>query len=121
MVFQNFLCVDLRTEMLESNIQTGESRKGQLIMDEENEHFVFVETPNKKQYKKHPELHWHLLDRSKHGRATMNARHIKVEFYIHHTDYKDGADLADILSREIESLGENLCEINLKEEVEKCC
>lgn len=91
--------------------------KGSLVMDEEQEHFTFVERPVPVS---HPELHWHLLDRSKHGRITINSRHVKVEFYVRHDEYEDGSKLADMLASEIETLGENLCETDLKEEIEKC-
>lgn len=117
---QNYLCIDLRTEMRHSDIQTGETRNGTLTMDQAGEHFTFVEKRTRT-HVEHPELHWRLLDRTKHGRATINSRHIKVEFYIHHDEYKDGADLADILAREVETLGEQFCETNFEEEVSKCC
>lgn len=125
---QNYLCIDLRTEMLQSDIQTGETRNGTLIVDETGEHFTFKETRTRTNrtaghlgHCPHPELHWRLLDRTKHGRATLNSRHVKVEFYIHHDEYQDGADLADILAREIETFGKQFCETNFKEEVSKCC
>ena len=69
----------------------------------------------------HPELHWRLLDRTKHGRVHVNANHVKVEFYIKHSDYANGRDLADILASEIETMGESLSDMDLAEEVEKCC
>lgn len=83
------------------------------------EHFTLREVIKKERVER-PELQWHLLNRTKHGKATINSRHIKVEFYIHHDEYQDGADLADILAREVETLGEQFCETNLKEEVSKC-
>ena len=46
---------------------------------------------------------------------------MKVEFYIRHDDYCNGNDLADILAREVETMGEGLCDICLSEEVDKCC
>ena len=120
MTTQNYLCIDLRTEMRQSDIQTGETRNGTLTMDQAGEHFTFKETHTRTHVDR-PELHWRLLNRTKHGRASVNSRHIKVEFYIHHDEYQDGADLADILAREVETLGEQFCETNFKEEVSKCC
>ena len=74
-----------------------------------------------RQHEEHPELHWRLLDRTKHGRVHINSRHVKVEFYIHHDDYANGRQLADILASEIETMGESLSDMSLAEEVEKCC
>ena len=112
-----FPCVDLKVESPAEVIKEGESRKGVLKFIDED-HFHFIEAVIK--HIPCPHLWWKLLDRSKHGRVCMNSRHIKVEFYIHHDEYADGRDLADMLAREIETLGENLCEMNLKEEAEQC-
>ena len=107
---QNFLCVDLKFEGNTSVIKEGESRKGVLTYENEDKfHFVFTENEGKP-HVAHPELHWRLLDRTKHGRVHVNANHVKVEFYIHHTDYADGRDL-----------GENLSETDMQAEVNKCC
>lgn len=116
---QIYLCVDLTTEMLERNIQENENRKGVLTMTEEGEKFTFMES-QPRTHVEHPELHWRLVDRTKHGRMTVNSRHVKVEFYIHHDEYTSSSTLADMLASEIETLGENLCETDLKEEVAKC-
>ena len=110
MIKQNYLCVDLTTEMVESHIKENEKRSGMLTMDQENEHFIFSEA---RAPKPHPELQWQLLDRTKHGRMTANTRHVKVEFYIHHEEYRTTAELADMLASEIETMGENLCETSL--------
>lgn len=127
---QNYLCVDVRTEMNERDMMPGEKRLVEATLDVTNDggfpyddpegHFTLREVI-KKERVEHPELRWHLLNRTKHGTATINSRHIKVEFYIHHDEYQDGADLADILAREVETLGEQFCETNLKEKVDKCC
>ena len=116
---QNYLCVDLTTEMLEKNIQENENRKGVLTMTGNGEQFTFKES-QPCVHVEHPELHWRLLDRTKHGRMTVNARHVKVEFYIHHQDYGSELHLADILAAEVETMGETLSDIDLKEEVAKC-
>jgi hypothetical protein len=116
---QNFLCVDLKFEGNTSVIKEGESRKGVLSYENEDK-FHFTESEGKP-HVAHPELHWRLLDRTKHGRVHVNANHVKVEFYIHHTDYADGRDLADLLAREIETMGENLSETDMQAEVDKCC
>ena len=112
-----FPCVDLKFEG-NTIIQHGESRKGVLRFIDDD-HFHFAES--KKPHVEHPELHWRLLDRTKHGRIHINSRHVKVEFYIHHDDYANGRQLADILASEIETRGESLSDMSLAEEVEKCC
>ena len=106
---QNYLCVDLTTEMLDQDIQENENRKGVLTMTEADEHFTFKES-QPCVHVEHPELHWRLVDRTKHGKMTVNSRHVKVEFYVKHDEYEDGRELADVLASEIETLGENLCE-----------
>lgn len=112
-----YLCVNLKT-ITKNVIKVNKKQMGTLVMDEENEHFEFRQ---RGLFCEHPELHWRLIDRTKHGKASLNARHIKVEFYIHHNDYQSPAELADLLASEIEVLGDNICNINLEEEVSKCC
>ena len=119
MAKQNFLCVDLKFESNTSVINEGETRKGVLKYENEDK-FHFVESASKP-HVEHPELHWRLLDRTKHGRIHINSRHVKVEFYIRHEDYANGRELADILASEIETMGESLSDKCLAEEVEKCC
>lgn len=116
---QNYLCVDMTTLMKQNDLQVNNQAKGTLRRDEED-HFTFTER-DIRQHEEHPELHWRLLDRTKHGRVHMNSRHVKVEFYIHHDDYLNGRELADILASEIETMGESLSEMNLVEEKSKCC
>lgn len=115
---QNYLCVDLTTQMKQKDLQVRNQASGVLHRDGED-HFTFVER-GAKEHEEHPELHWRLLDRTKHGRVHVNSRHVKVEFYIHHEDYRDGRELADILASEIETMGESLSEMNMAEEVGKC-
>ncbi len=115
---QNFLCVDLKFEGHKNVIKQGESRKGVLKFINEDK-FRFVEALAERII--HPELHWRLLDRTKHGRIHVNANHVKVEFYIKHGDYQNGRELADILAREIETMGESLSDMDLEEEVAACC
>ena len=116
---QNYLCVDLTTLMKQNDLHVNNQAKGTLRRDEED-HFTFTEQ-HAKAHEEHPELHWRLLDRTKHGRVHINSRHVKVEFYIHHDDYQNGRELADILASEIETMGESLSDMCLAEEVEKCC
>ena len=112
-----FPCVDLKFQG-NTIIKQGESRNGVLRFVDED-HFRFAE--NAVPHVPHPELHWRLLDRTKHGRIHTNANHIKVEFYIKHGEYVSEPQLADILAREIEQMGESICEMDLKEEVSLCC
>lgn len=106
---QNYLCVDVKT-VTKGEVKENQPMHGALVMDKKNEHFSFRQRGCGKP---HPESRWHLLDRTKHGKACMNARHVKVEFYIHHEDYESAAELADMLASEIETLGENLCDCPL--------
>lgn len=115
-IMNTYPCVDLKTFTREV-MRVNKAVKGSLVMDEEHEHFTFEERPEPVS---HPECHWHLIDRSKHGKVSVNGRHVKVEFYVRHDEYEDGRELADMLASEIETLGENLCESDLKEEVAKC-
>ncbi len=115
---QNYLCVDLTTQMMQKDLQVLNQANGMLRRDEED-HFTFVER-SAKEHEEHLELHWRLLDRTKHGRVHLNARHVKVEFYIRHSDYANGRELADILASEIETMGESLSETDLSAEISKC-
>ena len=117
MAKNNFSCVDLKFEG-RTVIKEGEKRQGTLHYMEQDETFKFVEKSLR--YVQHPELHWRLLDRTKHGRININSQHVKVEFYIRHEDYQNGRELADILAAEIETMGDNLSDMNLKEEAEQC-
>lgn len=119
MKMQNYLCVDLRTETDETLV-VNKPVKGEMVMDQEGEHFVFKEKCVAA-HVEHPELHWRLLDRTKHGRVTVNSQHVKVEFYVRHEDYKSSCELADMLASEVETIGDGLCESNLEEEVSRCC
>ena len=113
-----FPCVDLKYQGNATVIKPKQTRRGALTYVEENERFEFKErdVPSVPQ----PQLHWRLLNRTLHGKASVNAQHVKVEFYIHHDSYVDGRDLADILASEIETMGDSLCDMNLEEEVNKC-
>lgn len=113
-----FPCVDLKFEGNTNIIKQGESRRGVLRFVDEDK-FRFIEKGLERVV--HPELHWRLLDRTKHGRIHMNAKHVKVEFYIRHEDYQNGRDLSDILATEIETMGESLSDMDLDTELERCC
>lgn len=114
-----FPCVDLKYEGNTTVIKPKQTRRGRLTYVKRDEKFIFRE--GIQPFTPQPQLHWRLLDRTLHGKASVNAQHVKVEFYIHHDSYVDGRDLADILASEIESMGDNLCDMNLKEEVAQCC
>ena len=113
-----FPCVDLKYQGNATVIKPKQTRRGSLTYVEEDEKFLFKEhdVPSVP----HPQLHWRLLNRTLHGKTSINAQHVKVEFYIHHDAYLDGRDLADILASEMETIGDNLCDTNLEEEVNKC-
>jgi len=116
---QNYLCVDLTTKMKKSDLQVLDSRKGTLHRTDEDK-FTFIEK-GVRTYETRPELHWRLLDQTKHGKIKYNAQHVMVQIYVSHDDYKDGRELADMLAAEIETMGETLCEVDIKEEVAACC
>ena len=115
---QMYLCVDLQTQMKRSDLKVMDSRKGTLHRTDEDK-FTFIEK-GVRTYATRPELHWRLLDRTKHGKIKYNAQHVMVQLYIQHDDYKNGHELADILASEIETMGETLCQIDIKSEVEAC-
>ena len=110
---QMYLCVDLKTQMKENDLQVMESRKGTLFRNEEDK-FTFTEK-GAKPHEVHPELHWQTLDKSKYGKVSANANHVKLELYIPHEDYTNGRDLADILASQVEQMGDNLCEMDLEQ------
>lgn len=113
-----FPCVDLKYQGNNTVIKPKQTRRGSLTYVEEDEKFEFKErdVPSVPQ----PQLHWRPICRTLHGKASINAQHVKVEFYVHHDGYVDGRDLADILANEIETIGDNLCDLDLEEEVNKC-
>ena len=116
---QNYLCVDLTTKMKKSDLQVLDSRKGTLHRTDEDK-FTFIEK-GVRTYETRPALHWRLLDRTKHGKIKYNAQHVMVQIYVPHDDYANGRELADLLAAEIETMGETLCELDIKEEVAACC
>ena len=113
-----FPCVNLKFEGNATVIKPKQTRRGRLTYVKRDEKFLFRE--GDAPFTPQPQLHWRLLDRTLHGKASVNAQHIKVEFYIHHDSYVDGRDLADILASEMETIGDKLCDMNLEEEVAKC-
>lgn len=112
------MCVDAKVTTNDEIIRQGKRYKGSFEY-QDDDHVRFVEESDKV-HVEHPELHWRLLGRTKHGRVCTNANHIKVEFYIKHGDYSSSLHLADMLASEIETMGESLCEMDLQEEVELC-
>ena len=113
---QMYLCVDLQTQMKKSDLQVMESRKGTLSRNEEDR-FTFVERGVHK-HEVHPEKHWNVLDKCRYGKVSANDTHIKLELYVPHTDYENGCELADVLASQVEQMGDNLCEMDMKKVVE---
>ena len=107
-----FLCVDLKTQMKQGDLQVLDSRKGTLFRNEEDK-FTFTEK-GAKPHAVHPEKHWQVLDRCRYGKVSANDAHIKLELYIPHEDYANGRDLADILAQQVEQMGDNLCEMDMQ-------
>ena len=110
-------CVDAKVTTNNQVLQLGKHYKGSFVQHDED-HVQFVET---KSHTICPQLHWRLINRTLHGRMSVNANHIKVEFYIRHGEYVSEQQVADMLASEIETMGDALCETDLREEVEKCC
>ena len=110
------LCVDLITQMKQGDLQVLDSRKGTLFRNEEDK-FTFTEK-GAKPHEVHPELYWQTLDKSKYGKVSANANHVKLELYIPHEDYANGRDLADILASQVEQMGDNLCEMDMPKVIE---
>ena len=110
-------CVDAKVTTNDQVVKTGKQYKG-TFRQLDDDHVRFVEEP--KIHTVHPELQWRLLERTLHGRLSLNANHLKVEFYIRHGDYVSERQVADILASEIETMGDSLCDMDLNEEVEKC-
>jgi len=110
------LCVDLITQMKEGTLNVLDSRKGTLFRNEEDK-FTFTER-GARPHEVHPELHWRTLDKSKYGKVSANANHIKLELYIPHEDYTSGCELADILAQQVEQMGDNLSEMDMTEVLE---
>ena len=109
------LCVDLVTLMKQGDLQVLDSRKGTLFRNEEDK-FTFTER-GARPHEVHPELHWQVLDKCRYGKVSANANHIKLELYIPHGDYENGRDLADILAQQVEQMGDNLGEMDMKQVV----
>ena len=112
-------CVDARVTTNNEVVQQGKRYKGTFTYQDDDHVRFTEETPEP--HVEHRELQWRLIDRTKHGRIHVNANHVKVEFYIRHGDYVSERQLADMLASEIETMGEALSDINLEEEVAKCC
>ena len=111
-------CVDAKVTTNGQVIQQGKRYKGSFeYQDDDNVRFIEENAT----HTIHPELHWRLLNRTLHGRMSVNANHIKVEFYIKHGDYVSEQQVADILASEIETMGDALCDTDHEEEVAKCC
>ena len=112
---QIILCVDLITQMKRGDLQVMDSRKGTLFRNEDDK-FTFTEKgafPREV----HPEKHWQVLDKCRYGKVSANDAHVKLELYIPHGDYENGRDLADILAQQVEQMGDNLGEMDMKQVV----
>ena len=117
-ITNTLLCVDAKVTTNNEVVKTGKKYKGTFrVMNDDQ--VSFVEEP--KTHTIHPELHWRLINRTLHGRMSVNANHIKVEFYIKHGEYVSEQQVADILASEIETMGDALCDTDLEEEVAQCC
>jgi len=111
------LCVDLITLMKKHDLKVLDSRKGTLFRNEEDK-FTFTER-GARPHEVHPELHWKVLDKCRFGKVSANANNIKLELYIPHEVYQDGRELADIISQQVEQMGDNLCEMDMSKVIEE--
>lgn len=110
-------CVDAKVTTNNEVVKSGKKYNG-TFKQIDDDHITFIEEP--KVHTIHQELHWRLLNRTLHGRMSVNANHIKVEFYIKHGEYVSAQQVADILASEIETMGDSLCDMDLEQEVNKC-
>ena len=116
---QIYLCVDMTTLMQQNDLQVQKQAKGTLSRDSD-EHFTFTER-GAHPHEAHPELHWHPIAGSLHGKVSVNANGSMLILYLRHPEYNTNArQLADIIVSEAEQIGEALADINLVEEVAKC-
>ena len=106
-------------------IKEGESRKGTLTFVNEDK-FRFVEQAVNKPAApsasaKRPDLQWHPLAGSLHGKVSANANGSMLILYARHEDCQtDARLLADLIVTEAEQIADALADINLAEEVAKC-
>ena len=114
---QNHLCVDVTT-YTENEMKTYDEANGKIWKDEQD-HFTFVET-RPIVHKSRPDLQWHELDSSDHGKLKLNTRHIHVELNIPVSECANGRHAADILARQAEQFEDKLDQLNLTEELTKC-
>lgn len=120
------VCIDLKTLLIEQPTVEGKAYHGTLTIDNED-HSTFVEDSPKRQSAspaeptKRPDLQWHPLAGSLHGKVSVNANGSMLMLYVKHEDCNtDARQLADIIVSEAEQIGEALADINLVEEVAKC-
>ncbi len=121
-----FTCIDLKTLLNEQPAVEGKAYHGTLTIDNED-HSTFVEdclkrvTATSNVPNKRPNLQWHALAGSLHGKLSINANGSMLMLYIRHEDYNtNNRQLADIIVAEAEQIGEALADINIAEEVAKC-
>jgi len=114
---QQHLCVDVTT-YTENEMKTYDEANGKIWKDE-NDHFTFIET-KPVVHKTRPDLQWHELDESQHGKLKLNRRHIHVELNIPVSECANGHHAADILARQSEQFEDTLDQLNLAEELVKC-
>lgn len=119
-------CIDLKTMLIKQPAVEGKAYHGTLTIDNED-HSTFVEDSPKRQSAtskasaKRPDLQWHPLAGSLHGKVSINANGSMLMLYLRHEEYNtDARQLADIIVSEAEQIGEALADINLIEEVAKC-
>ena len=118
-------CTDLKLLLNEQHAISGKSYHGTLTYENED-HSTFVEDDEseaavKVRNKRH-DLEWHALAGSLHGKVSTNAHGSMLILYARHEDYHtDARLLADLLVSEAEQIGDALADINMVEEVAKCC
>jgi len=113
-----FPCVDLKVESPAEVIKEGESRKGVLkFIDEDHFHFIENEKNGQVQLS---ERRYKDLTGSLHGKISKNEHGVILHMYVRHGDYRNAHALADIIEREVEQMCDDLSELDLGEEAEKC-
>ena len=116
MATKKITCVDLTTELKNGEMGVYESRKGVLMrLGEFLYSFVELGVKVKRQLWKC----WVIIARCLYGKATTNADHVQIQYYIPHQAYnRDVNRLADIIVEQAEVLAEQVVQAKVPELVD---
>ena len=101
-----------------SVIQEGESRNGRLkYVDEDTFLFKEISTHARQSF---PERKYQDLTGSLHGKISKNDHGAILHVYVRYEDYQNMKVLADIFEREVELMCNDICDMDIKQEVATC-